>query len=37
MECKGTVKQLDEIYVGALTGNIANFTFEFINIGTKKA
>ena len=30
--------QLDEIYVGdGLTGNIANFTFEFINIGTNEA
>ena len=30
--------QLDEIYVGdGLTGNIANFTFEFVNIGTNEA
>jgi len=30
--------QLDEIYVGdGLTGNIANFTFESINIGTNEA
>lgn len=30
--------QLDEIYVGdGLTGNVANFTFESINIGTNEA
>ena len=30
--------QLDEIYVGdGVTGNLANFTFEFINIGTNEA